>query len=51
MHIALFSPGWPLELFHNGIVTFVHAMRPELEALGHRDAFTRSAQKPFSGLW
>lgn len=36
MHIALFSPGWPLELFHNGIVTFVHAMRPELEALGHR---------------
>ena len=36
MHIALFSPGWPLALFHNGIVTYVHAVRPELEALGHR---------------
>lgn len=36
MHIALFSPGWPLAQFHNGIVSYVHAVRPELEALGHR---------------
>lgn len=36
MHIALFSPGWPLAHFHNGIVTFVDAVRPELEKLGHK---------------
>lgn len=36
MHIALFSPAWPLERHHNGIVTFVHWMRAELEQRGHR---------------
>ena len=36
MHVAFFSPGWPLERFHNGIVTYVHFVRPALEALGHR---------------
>ena len=36
MHIALFSPGWPLKHFHNGIVTYVDSVRPPLEALGHR---------------
>jgi glycosyltransferase involved in cell wall biosynthesis len=36
MHIAMWSPGWPLEKHHNGIVTFVDAMKKELDALGHR---------------
>ena len=36
MHVALFSPAWPLESSHNGIVTFVHWMRLEFERLGHR---------------
>ena len=36
MHIAMWSPGWPLEKYQNGIVTFVDAMKKELEALGHR---------------
>ncbi len=36
MHVALFSPAWPLERYHNGIVTYVHWMRRELERLGHR---------------
>lgn len=36
MHIALFSPGWPVTHFHNGIVTYVDAVRPQFEALGHR---------------
>jgi glycosyltransferase involved in cell wall biosynthesis len=35
MHIALFSPGWPLEQFHNGIVTYVDSSRREFERLGH----------------
>jgi|HubBroStandDraft_5_1064220.scaffolds.fasta_scaffold01622_5 glycosyltransferase involved in cell wall biosynthesis len=36
LHIALWSPAWPLAQYQNGIVTFVHWMRPALEALGHR---------------
>ena len=36
MHIALWSPGWPLEHYHNGIVTYVHWVRQHFEALGHR---------------
>src|SRR5271170_6377010 len=36
MHIAYHSPGWPLEKFHNGIVTYVHWMKHELESMGHR---------------
>ena len=35
MHIAFWSPAWPLEKHHNGIVTYVHWMRQELERLGH----------------
>ena len=36
LHIALWSPAWPLAQFQNGIITYVHWMRPALEALGHR---------------
>lgn len=36
MHIAFWSPAWPLEKFHNGIVTFVHWMRREFQNQGHR---------------
>jgi len=36
MHIALYSPAWPLQRFQNGIITYVHAMKNGLERLGHR---------------
>jgi glycosyltransferase involved in cell wall biosynthesis len=36
MHIALWSPAWPLEKFQNGIVTYVHWMKRGLESQGHR---------------
>jgi glycosyltransferase involved in cell wall biosynthesis len=35
MHVAFWSPGWPLEKFQNGIVTYVHWMKKELERSGH----------------
>jgi glycosyltransferase involved in cell wall biosynthesis len=36
MHIAFCSPAWPLQRFQNGIITYVHVMKIELERLGHR---------------
>ena len=30
MHIAMWSPAWPLEKYQNGIVTYVHWMKREL---------------------
>ena len=36
LHIALWSPAWPLAQYHNGIITFVHWMRFALEDQGHR---------------
>jgi glycosyltransferase involved in cell wall biosynthesis len=36
MHVALWSPAWPLERYQNGIITYNHWMKRELEALGHR---------------
>jgi glycosyltransferase involved in cell wall biosynthesis len=36
MHIAFWSPAWPLERYQNGIVTYVHWMKRELESRGHR---------------
>ena len=36
MHVVLFTPAWPLETRHNGIVTYVHWLREGLRALGHR---------------
>lgn len=36
MHIAMWAPQWPLKRANNGIVTFVHGMAQELDAMGHR---------------
>lgn len=36
MHIAFWSPAWPLERFQNGIITYVHWMKDALESEGHR---------------
>jgi glycosyltransferase involved in cell wall biosynthesis len=36
MHIALWSPAWPLEKNQNGIVTYVHWMKRGFEEQGHR---------------
>jgi len=36
MHIAFWSPAWPLEKYQNGIITYVHWMKRELEDQGHR---------------
>src|SRR3954469_7320087 len=36
MHVALFAPAWPPGTLANGIVTYVHTMRTELLAQGHR---------------
>jgi glycosyltransferase involved in cell wall biosynthesis len=48
MHIAFWSPGWPLQAFQNGIVTYVHSMKLELERRGHRvSVFTREVPE----LW
>lgn len=35
MHVAFWSPAWPLEKFQNGIITYVHWMKRELESQGH----------------
>jgi glycosyltransferase involved in cell wall biosynthesis len=36
VHIAFWSPAWPLEKYQNGIITYVHWMKRELERRGHR---------------
>jgi glycosyltransferase involved in cell wall biosynthesis len=36
MHVAFWSPAWPLEKYPNGIITYVHAVKLELERRGHR---------------
>lgn len=36
MHVAFWSPAWPLHKFQNGIITYVHWMKIELENRGHR---------------
>jgi len=36
MHIALFSPAWPIGRHPNGIVTYVNALTTEMRAQGHR---------------
>ena len=35
MHVAFWSPAWPLQKFQNGIITYVHWMKRELESQGH----------------
>lgn len=50
MHIALWSPAWPLEKHHNGIVTYVHWMKRELSRQGHRvSVFTSGAREEGDG--
>jgi glycosyltransferase involved in cell wall biosynthesis len=45
MHIAFWSPAWPIEKFNNGIITYVHWMKRELERQGHRvSVFTRELE-------
>lgn len=34
--VGLVSPGWPLEAFPNGIVTYLDAVAPALRAAGHQ---------------
>ena len=47
MHVALYSPAWPLERHPNGVVTYVHWMREELRRLGHRvSIFTAQLDEP-----
>lgn len=42
MHIGLCVPGWPVDEFPNGIVTYVHQLRRELIKQGHRvSVFTK----------
>lgn len=36
MHIAFWAPAWPLEKHPNGIITYIHAVKLELEKRGHR---------------
>lgn len=36
MHVAFWSPAWPLEKHPNGIITYVDAVKAELESRGHR---------------
>ena len=53
MHIAMWSPGWPLKSAQNGIVTFVDCMARELTSLGHRvSVFAPSSphSKPMPGV-
>jgi glycosyltransferase involved in cell wall biosynthesis len=61
MHIAFWSPAWPLEKYQNGIITYVYWMKRELERQGHRISVFTSVLDPLStdprihqvrrGLW
>jgi len=47
MHVALYSPAWPLKRHPNGVVTYVHWTREELSRLGHRvSIFTGLLDEP-----
>jgi glycosyltransferase involved in cell wall biosynthesis len=47
MHVALYSPAWPLKRHPNGVVTYVHWTREELRRLGHRvSIFTTLLDEP-----
>ena len=51
MHVALFTPAWPLRLHPNGIVTYVHWMREELLRKGHRvSVFASDLDEPEEGV-
>lgn len=47
MHVAFWSPAWPLEKHPNGIITYVDAVKTELESRGHRvSVFTEKLDDP-----
>jgi len=46
MHVALYSPAWPLIRYPNGVVTYVHWMREALTALGHSVTVFAGAMDP-----
>jgi glycosyltransferase involved in cell wall biosynthesis len=48
MHIAFWSPAWPLEKYQNGIITYVHWMKRELERKGHRVSIFTEVLDPSS---
>jgi glycosyltransferase involved in cell wall biosynthesis len=48
MHIAFWSPAWPLEKYQNGIITYVHWMKRGLESQGHRVSVFTDALDPSS---
>jgi len=35
VHVAFWSPAWPVQKFQNGVITYVHSMKRELESQGH----------------
>jgi glycosyltransferase involved in cell wall biosynthesis len=49
MHIALWSPAWPLEKNQNGIVTYVHWMKRGFERQGHRVSIFTERLHPTAG--
>lgn len=61
MHVVFWSPGWPLTSYQNGIITYVHAMKGEFEARGHKVSIVAGKVDPTekdpgvhqirSGLW
>ena len=52
MHVAFYSPAWPLKHHPNGVVTYVHWMREELRRLGHRvSIFTTLLDEPEADVY
>ncbi len=49
MHIAFWSPAWPLAKFQNGIITYVHWMKRELEQRGHQVSVFAGDLDPSTG--
>jgi glycosyltransferase involved in cell wall biosynthesis len=50
MHVAFWSPAWPLEKYPNGIITYVRAVKGELENRGHRvTVFTGTVDESVAG--
>jgi glycosyltransferase involved in cell wall biosynthesis len=46
MHVAFWSPAWPLAKAQNGITTYVHWMKRGLESHGHRVSVFTEALHP-----
>jgi glycosyltransferase involved in cell wall biosynthesis len=49
MHVAFWSPGWPLKKFQNGIVTYVHWTQKELQRRGHEVSVFTGEGGPSAG--